>query len=148
MIETEPSDCMVQLAALMSRSEALVVASMLEANGIPVFVGAGGHGSVEMNSVALGGYRLWIPGSHHRAASDLLVEVLGEDEWSFCPAARTAVLRFLGLWAVLQAAALGIAIVGIGLPVSSLLAVPLSLLTVPVNPQARGDYYLYEDLRY
>ena len=137
-----PSDGMVQLAALVSRSEALVVASMLEANGIPVHVGASGHGSVEVVSIALGGYRLWIPASHHRVATDLMLEVLGDDEWSFCPAVRRAILRFLALWGGLQAAVVAIGVLGVGLPLSSLLMVPASLLMVPVNPQARGDYYL------
>jgi len=135
-------DAMVQLAVLVSRPEALVVASMLEANGVPVFVGASAHASVSINSLALGGHALWIPACEHYAATKLLIEVLDDDEWGFSFGLRRAVLRFIGFWSGLNAAiTLPFVITG-ALPAAALLAVPLSLLSVPVNPQARGDYYL------
>lgn len=121
------------------------MASMLEANGIPVCVGASGHGSAEVNSLALGGYRLWIPASHHRIATELLIEVLDENEWEFSKGLRRAVLKFLALWGALQAGIAAIMIAVAGAPAMVLLAVPLDLLMVPVNPQARGDYFLYPD---
>ena len=50
-----PQDAMVIVAALVSRVEALVIASMLEAAGIQVCVGASGHASIEIISLGLGG---------------------------------------------------------------------------------------------
>ena len=50
------------LAIIVSRSEALVVVSMLNAAGIIVDVGALQHASVSINPLALGHYRLMVPG--------------------------------------------------------------------------------------
>ena len=137
-----PQDAMVIVAALVSRVEALVVASMLEAAGILVHVGAAGHASAEVNSLALGGHRLWVPASQHGAASAILLEVLGEDEWRFSFGLRRAVIRLLAVWAVPQAAFYAMGLwVGLLGP-SYLLFAPLTFLAVPVNPQGRGDYYL------
>ena len=94
----QPMDAMVTLAALVSRSEALVVASMLEAAGVQVFVGGAGHASVEVNSLALGGHRLWVPAAQHLHASRVLREVLGEEEWGFSYGLRRAVLRVCRGW--------------------------------------------------
>ncbi|NMN05771.1 MULTISPECIES: hypothetical protein [unclassified Novosphingobium] len=137
-------DAMVCLAILISRPEALVVASMLEANGIPVCVGAQGHAGVSINSLALGGHRLWIPASHHAIASDLLDEVLGEEEWAFSYGLRRAVLRSMSLWAACNIVPGAIAVYAGILPAFALLALPLAAFTVPVNPQGRGDYFLTE----
>lgn len=135
-------DAMVCLAILVSRPEALVVASMLEANGVPVCVGAQAHAGVSVNSLALGGHRLWIPAIHHAIASDLLDEVLGEEEWAFSHGLRRAVLRSMGLWAACNIVPGILAVYAGILPAFVLLAFPLTALTVPVNPQGRGDYYL------
>ena len=138
-------DAMVILAALVSRVEALVVASMLEAGGIPVHVGGAGHASVAVNSLALGGHRLWVPAAQHRAASDLLLEVLGEEEWGFCYGLRRAMLRVVALWAGVAFCNVA-ALVWLGMvPAAMLATVPLSALSAPVNPQGRGDYFLHPD---
>lgn len=141
------SDAMVIVAALVSRVEALVVASMLEAGGIQVYVGGAAHASVEINSLALGGHRVWVPASQHRAASELLVEVLGKEQWAFSKGLQRAVLRFIGAWAGLWSlcAAFGTLF---GAPLYSILLAPLGALTIPVNPQGRGDYYLHREARY
>ena len=136
-------DAMVILAILVSRVEALVVGSMLEAAGILVHVGGAGHASVEVNSLALGGHRLWVPTCQHLAASQILIEVLGEDEWSFSYGVRQSILRVAGFWVIvtsaftLAAAALG------AVPISAVLLAPLAAFGLPVNPQGRGDYYLH-----
>ncbi|HEX4849000.1 MAG TPA: hypothetical protein VFV30_12720 [Novosphingobium sp.] len=143
-----PEDAMVTVAALVSRVEALVVASMLEAGGILVHVGGAAHASAEVNTAALGGHRLWVPASQHMAASELLLEVLGEEEWAFSRGLQRAVLRFAGAWAgVSTAAALVICSLGKA-PMLWALMAPFSALTIPVNPQGRGDYYLHADARY
>ncbi len=140
-----PQDAMVILAALVSRVEALVVASMLEAAGILVTVGGAGHASVEVNSLVLGGHRLWVPLSQHRAASEILIEVLGDEEWGFSYGLRRAMLRVAGFWVTLSAAStLAVVAMG-GVPMSALLLAPLGAVTVPVNPQGRGDYFLHPD---
>lgn len=142
MPDEQAADAMVIVAALVSRVEALVVASMLEAAGIQVMVGGAEHAAVEVNSLALGGHRLWVPASHHEAASAILREVFGQGMWEFSPGLQRAVIRFavawVGLWATsaLAWSALGQA------SIMWVLAAPLSALTIPVNPQGRGDYYL------
>lgn len=98
MDEGASDDAMIVVAALVSRVEALVVATMLEAAGILVHVGGAAHASVEVNSLALGGHRLWVPAWQHRAASEILLEVLDDEEWGYCCSLRRAVLRVLALW--------------------------------------------------
>ncbi|HVR90055.1 MAG TPA: hypothetical protein VHG29_03030 [Novosphingobium sp.] len=134
---------MVVLAALVSRIEALVVASMLEAAGVLVHIGGAGHASVEINSVALGGHRLWVPASQHLAASEILLEVLDDEEWSFSFGLRKAVLRVVGVWVATYSAMILAAVTMGAFPVSALLLAPFGALAFPVNPQGRGDYYLH-----
>lgn len=142
MTQTPPDDAMVTVAALVSRVEALVVASMLEAGGILVCVGGAGHAAVEVNSLALGGHRLWVPASQHGAASALLREVLGEEEWGFSLGLRRAVLKVLALWVGLVALTAGVGLWSGVLTVGDMLLAPLAALGVPVQPQGRGDFYL------
>lgn len=143
-----PDDAMVTVAALVSRVEALVVASMLEAGGIDVHVGAAGHASVEVNSLVLGGHRLWVPALQHQAASELLLEVLGEEEWAFSRGLQRSVLRFTGslaaFWTLYALVWAWLGQIGMAW---ALLA-PLNALGIPVNPQGRGDYYLHAEARY
>lgn len=142
------TDAMVIVAALVSRVEALVVASMLEAGGIDVTIGAAGHTSVEFNSIALGGHRLWVPATQHLAASNLLLEVLRKEEWSFCFGLQRVILRMAALWG-----AIGVLTVAVGVWLGTLsplllIVAPLNFLTLPTNPQARGDYYLAPGARH
>lgn len=138
----EDSDAMVIVAALVSRVEALVVASMLEAGGVQVCVGGAAHASVEVNSLVLGGHRLWVPASQHRLASDLIFEVLGQDEWSFSYGARRAVLRAAAFWTGFTALVTLIPWAFGSGPFAAILLSPLGVIGMPVNPQGRGDYYL------
>jgi hypothetical protein len=142
LVTDQPDDAMVVVAALVSRVEALVVASMLDAAGIQVHVGGAAHASVQVNSVALGGHRLWVPVAQHHAASELLLEVLGEDEWAYCFGLRRVVLRVLAVWVGLVVASYGVGFVIGALAIFDLWIFPLSALSLPVNPHGRGDYYL------
>ena len=133
---------MVIVAALVSRVEALVVASMLEAGGVQVCIGGNAHASVSVNSLALGGHRLWIPASQHKLASSLIYEVLGADEWSFSYGARRAVLKAAGFWTGFYALLASIAWAFGSGPFFAIFLAPLGVIGMPVNPQGRGDYYL------
>ena len=135
-------DAMILLAALVSRVEALVVASMLEAAGVFVNIGGVNHASVQINSLALGGHRLWVPKFQYEHASAVLMEVLGEDEWGFSKGLQRAVFRVVALWFGLSLTIFGVGVFAGQLPIWELLLTPLSALSVPVNPQGRGDYYL------
>ena len=143
-----PYDAMVTIAALVSRVEALVLASMLEVGGILVHVDGAAHASVSVNSLALGGHRLWVPASQHEAASALLLEVLGKELWAFSYGLQRAALRFVGAWAALWTSS---AVIWWALGQASfvwVLLAPLNAVTIPVNPQGRGDYYLHSKARY
>ncbi len=141
-MDESADDAMVVVAALVSRTEALVTASMLEAAGIMVHVGGAWHASVEVNSLALGGHRLWIPASQHEEASAVLLEVLGEEEWSFSYGLRRAVLRMMAFWVGFTGLAMMIGVWFGAYPWTAILAAPLAAFTTPANPQGRGDYYL------
>lgn len=135
-------DAMVVVAALVSRVEALVVASMLEAGGVQVCIGGSAHASVSVNSSLLGGHRLWVPANQHRLASDLILEVLGENEWGFSYGLRKAVLRVAGFWAAVYGLLGGWGWLSGDYPPWVALMSPLAAVTTNVNPQGRGDYYL------
>ncbi|MXO91415.1 DUF2007 domain-containing protein [Pontixanthobacter aquaemixtae] len=137
---------MVTIAILVSRVEALCVASMLEAQGIAVHVGASHHASTEVISLALGGHRLWIAKADYQAASDLIREAGTADHWEFSRSMQRAVLRLMAFWAVVFVLPFMIisAIewenqnsgpLGVVFPI-------FSLFSLPVNPQGSGDYYL------
>ena len=71
-----------------------------------------------------------------------MLEVLGEDEWSFSYGLRRAVLRVGLLWGGLWTVwVLGFAVMGLA-SLQEVILAPLAALTVPANPQGRGDYYL------
>lgn len=142
MESAQDEDAMVIVAALVSRVEALVVASMLEAGGVAVTVGEQGHTGVAINALALGGHRLWVPVSQHVAASSLIIEVLGANEWEFSRGLQRAVLRVAGFWAVMYGLIGGLGWLSGDFPLLAATMAPLSALSTPVNPQGRGDYYL------
>lgn len=134
---------MVPLAIIVSRSEALVVASMLQAAGIIVTVGALHHASVSLNSVALGHYRLEVPNWQHDDASRIVAITFAYTEYRFSAGLQTAVIKLLLLkffadfGAVLLAALMPgpVALWTFGLPL-------LLVVGTPVSPQGRSDYFL------
>ena len=133
---------LVTIAIAVSRVEAVVVASMLEGYGIPVHIGAGAQGSTEYNSLALGGYRLWVSEADWPAASDILRQSAASAPDTITTAPRRAIFRFWAAAVGIHAAFVMPALVGIGTAASGLLLAPLAMLIVPVNPQGRADYYL------
>jgi hypothetical protein len=142
MDDRDHGDAMVVIAIVVSRVEALVLVSSLEAAGILAVAGGVHHASVEVISLALGGHRISVPASQWQEASTILRELGADREWQFCEGLRRAVLRFLALWVALYGATMALAVAMGSLPAWSLAAVPFAALTVPVNPQGRGDFYL------
>ena len=133
---------MVVIAIVVSRVEALVLVSMLEAAGISALAGGVHHASVEVNSVALGGHHISVPAEQWAVASAILREVGADRDWQFSEGLRRAVLRFLALWVGLYGAAMALTVASGLYPAWGLAGVPFAALTVPVNPQGRGDFYL------
>jgi len=138
-------DAMVTIAIVVSRVEALVLISVLEAEGILVFAGAIHHASVEVISLGLGGHRLWVPASQWREASAILRETGADRDWQFSWGLQRAVLRFLALWMGVYAAVVAWGVAAGAASLWAMVGIPLSALTVPVNPQGRGDFYLARD---
>lgn len=136
-------DAMVPIATLLSRGEALVVAAKLDAAAIPVDVGGEFYTSVSPDILAIGGFRLSIPAECHGEASAILRDTADDYVPDFPHAARGAMARFSAAW--LGAVAmftlpytLIAGVQGLGF----LFSAPFLLLTTPVNPMVRGDYYL------
>ncbi len=144
---TEPAapalDSMVVIAILVSRVEALVFVSALEAAGIIARADGVHYASVEVNSVALGGHRIWVPAAQHAEASALIREIGVDRNWEFSRGLQRAVLRFiaiiLGLWFPLFLA--GVSAGGISV-LQALIWWPLQAVSFPVNPQGSGEYRL------
>ena len=142
MAEPDHGDSMVVIAIIVSRVEALVLVSVLEAEGILAVAGGVHHASIEVNSLALGGHRISVPACQWAEASAILRETGADRDWQFCEGLRRAVLRFLALWVGLYGATMVLAAASGAVSLWLVLAVPLSVLGVPVNPQGRGDFYL------
>ncbi|WP_428685140.1 hypothetical protein [Sphingopyxis sp.] len=135
-------DAMVPIAELVSRSEALTVAAMLDAAGIIVHVGGEHYAGSTLEVLAIGGFRLTVPASQHEEASAILREYLAEPV-TFSDALRRRVLMLVGIVGLTISLPTGYILFAIGeLTPSTALMVPLSMLATPVSPQGRGDYYL------
>ena len=134
-------DAMVTIAIVVSRVEALVLVSILEAEGILAFAGGVHHASVEVNSLALGGHRISVAASQWAEASAILREAGADRGWQFSEGLRRALLRFLALWLGLYASALALSVAAGALALWELAYLPFAAV-VPVNPQGRGDFYL------
>jgi hypothetical protein len=132
---------LLTIAISVSRVEAVVVASMLEGYGIPVHIGASAQASVEFNSLALGGHRLWVAEDDWQAASDILRQsaAIAPDSPSSGP--RRAIFRYWGGVLAIYAAML-LPAMALGVARPELFLFPLELMVAPVNPQGRADYYL------
>lgn len=145
MEEPGHDDAMVVIAIIVSRVEALVLVSALEACGIVAIVGGVHHASVEVNSLALGGHRVSVPAAQWQEASAILREIGADRDWQFSEGLRRAVLRFLALWAGLYGAAMTLTVAAGVFPAWALAGISFAALTVPVNPQGRGDFYLADE---
>ena len=134
---------MVLIAIVVSRAEAVVLASMLQAAGIIVHTGALYHANTEVISLALGHYRLTVPESQYRDASRIVADTFARSEFRFSKGLQAAVIKLLLAWIGSSSLflALGVAAQGPSSLFYMLLA-PLYTLTFPVNPQGRSDYFL------
>ncbi|MGB3166310.1 MAG: hypothetical protein WBA68_05970 [Alteraurantiacibacter sp.] len=138
-------DCgegLAHIATITSRPHALVVATLLEAEGIPVWIDGEWHASADPLSVALGGHRLTIPVSEWHRASELIAEVgLPCAEVAY-EGGRQAILRFLAVcYGPLVFLGIPAAIAGI-VSATVLALVPISAITTPVDPRGRNDWLL------
>lgn len=115
---------------------------VLEGFGIPVHIGADAQGSTEYNSLALGGYRLWVSEADWPAASDILRQSAASAPDSVVTGPRRAIFRFWAATAGASAVFVLPALATFGSLAAGMLLAPLSMLLVPVNPQGRADYYL------
>ncbi len=140
-----PPDSMVEIARVISPSEASTLAAMFDADGIICHIGGWWHHSIWITAIGIGGFRLSVPRARFDDASTLVRGYLAEPV-SVEPffAQRRRVVRLL---------AISIAMIGApsvfamssrdGPPVWQLLLIPLSAVTLaPVPPQGSGDYYL------
>ncbi|WP_144037679.1 hypothetical protein [Sphingopyxis sp. KK2] len=134
---------MVPIATLLSRGEALVVAAKLDAAGIPVDVGGEFYTSVSPDILAIGGFRILIPIGCHDEASAILRETAEDFAPEFPHAMRSAMARLSVAWLGVTAIfALPFALVAGLQGLGFFLVAPFLLMTTPVNPAVRGDYYL------
>ncbi|MEO9634290.1 MAG: hypothetical protein ABJF89_03465 [Parasphingorhabdus sp.] len=137
------SDQMIPIAIINSRSETMVVASLLDAAGILVHIGGYNHGSVSICPLALGGFRLTVPAFQHAQASAIIVDTPGFGEFNYSYGLRRAVVKFLLLWIGL--------VVLLSIPkilydpeflLPNLGIIPMSVVGIPVNPQGYSEYFL------
>jgi hypothetical protein len=137
------SDKMVPLAIIISRSEAIVMASMLEAADIIVHVGGLHHASVAINSVALGHYRLMVAECQYGEASAIIADSFAASEYCFSEGLQTAVIKLFLAWAGSIILVTGATMLYLGTTViGHLWLLPLSFISTPVNPQGRSEYFL------
>jgi hypothetical protein len=134
---------MVPIACVVSKVEALVIVSMLNAAGIIVRIGAEHHASVDPISIALGNYWLTVPDWQYQDASNILAATFAAEEHAFSEGLQTAVIRLLIIW---LASLFVVAGVSVALSYEArwrdAFFVPLMMWPVPVNPQGRSDYFL------
>ena len=131
----------ITIAITVSRVAAVVVASMLEGYGIPVHIGGYAQASVEFNSLALGGFRLWVSEADWPTASDILRQSAADAPDSPSTGPRRALLRSWGGVLAIYAAML-LPAMALGMARLEPFLLPLELMVAPVNPQGRADYYL------
>lgn len=138
------SDLMVPIAVIYSRSEAMVVASLLDSAGIIVHIGGYNHASVSICQVALGGFKLTVPEFQYAEASRLIISTPGFGEDIFSYQLQRAVIKLMVVFAVLVGLPTSFAMATTeteGSPIYVLLG-PLAALTIPVNPQGNSQYFL------
>ncbi|NRD89977.1 hypothetical protein C8024_11700 [Sphingopyxis sp. BSNA05] len=134
---------MIPIAIINSRSETMVVASLLDAAGILVHIGGYHHASVSICPLALGGFRLTVPAFQHAQASAIILDTPGFGEFRFSYGLRRAVAKFLLVWvATIALLVIPRMIYEPESWIPSLAFIPLSVLGVPVNPQGCSEYFL------
>ncbi|WP_271079074.1 hypothetical protein [Aurantiacibacter sp. MUD61] len=141
----EPSN-LAHVATITSRPHALVIASALEHEGIPVWIDGVWHASAYPISIALGGHRLTIPVADHAAASSLIrdmglpdAEIASEGQTR---ATQLLVALFLGPTLFFGIPAV---IAGLLAPFSLFLALIGIPTGLPVDPRGRNEFHLVEE---
>ena len=136
---------MVTVAIVVSRPEALVIASMLEAGGIHVWVGAEHQASVQFYSVALGGHRICVPAWQYQEASALIREVGLPGAPVMWQGSRSAVGRLVAAWLGIHMFVGVPALIAGFIPLSVFLLLPLNVVTtLLVDPRGQNDFFLAE----
>lgn len=140
-----PDDAMVEIARIVSPAEAMVLASRLDAADIVCHVGGWHHHSVEINSLALGGFAVRVPSSQHAPASALIRDYLAQPVSAEAfHVQRRRILRFMALLALLfSLPGVTLALVSksqaMAANIFGFVAFPLFM---PVPPAGRGSYDL------
>jgi hypothetical protein len=139
---------MVPLAIIVSRSEAVVIASMLEAAGIIANVGGIHHASVSINSLALGHYHLTVPDWQYDDASHIVAASFANTEYRFSEGLQTAVIKLVLVKFFAEFCAVFLAALMPGPVVLWSFGLPFLLVfETPVPAQARSDYFLSDNDR-
>ena len=138
-------DALAHIATITSRPHALVVATLLENDGIPVWIDGDYHASVDPISVALGGHRLTISVSEWGRASALIRDAGLPWHGVAYRGGQRAVLRFVGVcYGTLLALGIPGAFLGL-VPYQAIPLIPLAAITTPVDPRGPNDWHLAPD---
>jgi hypothetical protein len=138
---------MVPIANAVSRNEALVLVSMLNAAGMIVRMNADQHSAIDPMSLAFGGYSITVPDWQHADASAIITDTFVKAGYQFSAGAQSAVIKLILAWigSLLLFGTIGLLVADDGsqtdwamLPLIGL-SFPFS---VPVNPQGPSDYFL------
>ncbi len=135
---------MALIAVFVSRFEAIQIASMLRGYGIRAWVDGEAHAATEYISMALGGHRLTVFRGDHSCASEILRQAgaLENETDPFGP--RLALILLVAGVAAWTSVMIASFIAMAQLSLAWVLAIPLSLYSVPVEPKGRADYFLTE----
>ncbi|MEQ1724763.1 MAG: hypothetical protein ABL882_02430 [Sphingopyxis sp.] len=134
---------MVEIGRILSHPEALSVQAMLDAAGVLCHVGGGGHASIAMIPLALGGYRLTVPAFQYADASALIRDMLKQPAtFNFTQRRRVLILLGVVVATIYVPAMVTMQWVFDDTPWWQIALVPIGLAVTPVPPQGRGDYYL------
>lgn len=134
---------MIPIANIVSRSEALVIKSMLDAAGIVVVVSGEQHASVQLISLALGNYTLTVPDWQYDDACKVIGDTFANAEFSFSVGLQTAVLKLLAAQFAMYFTVIVLSAMKLGVLSISFILIPfVQILGTPVNPQGRSEYYL------
>lgn len=135
-------DRMVTIAIVTSRSEAMVLASLLDAGGVLAHIGGYNHAAVAINPIALGGFRFQVPSDQYAHAA----EIISQSELTaayFSKGLQVAVLRFIGFWLSIWLFVITLLSLAYGVLFLWVFSfVPLSVLSIPVNLQGGSVYYI------